>query len=122
MCRKTSVTALPRRRQQGLLYLCYDSLESLRIVDSEVSEHLAVDLDAGLVERAHKLRVRKTLEACGSVDALNPESAERALLIAAVAESVGETLLPSVLGYGPHILARAEIAAGEFEDSLTFCS
>ena len=38
-----------------LLYLSYDSLESLRIVNSEVSEDLAVDLDASLVERAHEL-------------------------------------------------------------------
>ena len=31
-----------------LLYLSNDSLESLRIVEGEVSEHLAVNLDAGL--------------------------------------------------------------------------
>ena len=31
-----------------LLYLSYDSLESLRIVEGEVSEHLAVDLDTSL--------------------------------------------------------------------------
>ena len=40
-----------------LLYFVNDSLESLWIVDSEVSEHLAVDLDTSLVEHTHKNRI-----------------------------------------------------------------
>ncbi len=38
-----------------LLYLVNDGLESLWVVDSEVSEHLAVDLDTCLVEQTHEL-------------------------------------------------------------------
>lgn len=38
-----------------LLSLCYDGLESLGVVDSEVSEHLAVDLDTCLVQQTHQL-------------------------------------------------------------------
>ena len=37
-----------------LLYLCYNSLESFRIVYSEVSENLTVNLDASLVKSTHK--------------------------------------------------------------------
>ena len=37
-----------------LLYFLNDSLESLRVVDSEVSKYLTVDLDTSLVESTHK--------------------------------------------------------------------
>ena len=37
-----------------LLYLVNDGLESLWVVDSEVSEDLAVDLDSSLVEKTHE--------------------------------------------------------------------
>ena len=94
-----------------LLYLSYDSLESLGVVDSEVSQHLAVDLDVCLVEFAYELRVAHTLHACSSVDTLNPQRAEVALLLTTVGESIGETLLPSILSYGPHVLAGTKVAA-----------
>ncbi len=39
----------------GLLNLLYDSLESLGVVHSQVSEHLTVDLDTSLVDGTHEL-------------------------------------------------------------------
>lgn len=101
-----------------VLHLVDDGLEGSGIVEGEVSEHLAVDLDAGLVDEAHELAVAEILEAGCSVDTLDPEGAEIALLVLAVAVCVGETLLPCVLGYGPDVAAAAEIATGEFEDFL----
>lgn len=100
-------------RVGNLLHLLNDSLESLRIVDGEVSENFTINLDAGLVERAHEYRVAHTLQTSGSVDTLNPQSAEVALLVSTVTICVCETFLPCVLGYGPHILAGSEIAACE---------
>ncbi len=97
-----------------VLHFVNDSLESGGIVESEVGEHLAVDLDTGFVDKAHELAVAEVLHAGSGVDALNPESAEVALLVLAVAVSVGETFFPGVLGYGPHIAAAAEVSAGEF--------
>ncbi len=41
----------------GVLYLVYDSLESLGVVDSEVCEDFAVDLDTSFVDQAHELGV-----------------------------------------------------------------
>ena len=38
-----------------LLYLVNDSLECVRVVDSEVGEDLAVDLDTSFVEESHEL-------------------------------------------------------------------
>ena len=106
----------------GLLNLCYDSLESIGVVDCEVSEHLAVDFDAGLVQQTHQLAIAEALHAGSGIDTLNPKGAEVALLGTTVTIGVGQTLLPCVLGYCPDILAGSKIATGELENSLTFCS
>ena len=105
-----------------LLYLSDDSLESFGMVHGQVGEHLAVDLDTCLVKGTHELAVAHTLETSSSVDTLDPQGAEAALLLLAVAISVGQTLLPSVLGNGPDILAGTEVAAGELQDSLSLCT
>lgn len=109
-------------RDLCVLNLLYDGLESGGIVEGEIGEDLAVDLDAGLVDETHELGVAEVFEASGSVDTLNPESAEVALLILAVAIGVGQTLFPGVLGNGPYVAAAAEVAAGEFEDFFTTCT
>ena len=106
----------------GLLNLCYDSLESLGVVDSEVSEHLAVDFDAGLVQQTHQLAIAEALHAGSGIDTLNPKGAEVALLGATVAEGVGETLLPSVLGNGPYVLAGTEVTSGQTQNFLSLSS
>lgn len=103
----------------NLLYLVYDSLECLGIVHSEVSEHLTVDLYTCLVNQAHELRVRETLDASGCVDTLNPESAEVALFLLTVAVCVGKTLLPGVLCYCPYIATATIVTAGKLKDFLS---
>ena len=105
-----------------LLYLLNDGLESLWVVDGEVGENLTVNLDASLVESTHQNRVAHTLETCSGIDTLNPQSAESALLVAAVTISVCETLLPGILGYGPNILAGTIVAASKLQNSLSLCS
>ena len=102
----------------SLLHLVNDGLESLRIVDSEVSENLAVDLDACLVESTHQLAVAHVRETSGSVDTLNPQSAEVAL-VTTVTISVGKTLLPSVLSYCPDILASSAVTFCELQNSCS---
>ena len=64
------------------------------MVDSEVSEDLAVDLDTLSVESTHQARVRETLETSSSVDTLDPQSTEVTLLVLTIAEGVGQTLFP----------------------------
>ena len=106
----------------GLLHLGNDGLEGFGAVDGEVGEDLAVDFDAGLVEGTHQLRVRVTFEWSGSVDTLNPESAEVALFGATVAEGIGQTFFPSVFGNGPNVLTCAIVAACKFQNSFSFRS
>ena len=69
-------------------YLVNDSLESFRVVEGEVGEDLAVDFDSGFVDEAHELGVAEAILACAGVDALNPEGAECAFLVLAVAIGV----------------------------------
>ena len=45
------------RSELGVLNLLYDSLESSRIVNCEVSKDLAVDFDSRFVDKTHQLRV-----------------------------------------------------------------
>ncbi len=88
------------------------------MVDSEVSEDLAVDLDTLSVESTHQTRVRETLETSSSVDTLDPQSTEVTLLVLTIAEGVGQTLFPSVLGYGPDVLASTIVPTRELKDAL----
>ena len=97
-----------------LLHFGNDSLESLRVVQSEVGEHLAVDLDTSLSQLTHEYRIAHTLLTSGSVDTLNPQGTEVALLVLTIAISVGKTLLPSVLGYCPNILAGTKVTSEFF--------
>jgi hypothetical protein len=88
------------------------------MIDSEVSEDLAVDLDTLSVESTHQSRVRETLETSSSVDTLDPQSTEVTLLVLTIAEGVGQTLFPSVLGYGPDVLASTIVPTRELKDAL----
>src|SRR5215207_8128479 len=72
--------------------------ERLGVADGDVREHLAVELDAGLLQAVHELAVAHALLAGGGVDAHDPEPAEVALLVAAVAVGVGVRLYEGLLG------------------------
>ena len=104
-----------------LLYLLDDSLESICIVDCEVSKNLAVNLDAILVESTHELAVAHIVEACCCVDTLNPKSAEVALFVAAVTVCIGETLLVGVLCYCPDVLAGTILPLRLLQNSWSLC-
>ena len=104
-----------------LLNLVNNSLESLRVVNSEVSEHLTVDLDTCLVKRTHQLTIAHVLQTSSSIDTLDPQCAEIALLVTTVTISVSKTLLPSVLSYCPYILASSIVTLSELKDFCSFC-
>ena len=101
-----------------LFYRIDDSLECLRVIHGKVCQHFAVETDVLLGEFTHKLRIREAVLTCGSVDSLDPESAEIALLGPAVTVCVGETLLVGVLRNRPNIPSRQEVTTGSLEDLL----
>src|SRR4026208_82487 len=87
--------ALGFERGLGLLR---DHAERGRIAHRELREHLAVERDLGLVQAGDQLAVRKPLLARRRVDANDPQLAERALLVLAVAVGVMQRVLDLLLG------------------------
>lgn len=108
-------------RTTFLLYLLNDGLESVRVVDCEVSKNLTVDFNTILVESTHELAVAQVIETCSSIDTLNPQSTEVTLLITTVAISIGETLLISILRNGPDILTGTIVTLGLLQKSCSLC-
>src|SRR5918992_5745758 len=66
--------------------------KGLGIVHGDVGQHLAVELDARAAQAVHELAVRHALAARGRVDAHDPQPAEVALAVAAVAVRGGNGL------------------------------
>ena len=101
-----------------LFHLRHDSLKRFGVIHGEVGENLTVDFDAGLVEITHQNAVAEAFDASGGIDTLDPQGAEIAFLVPTVTESIGETLFPSVLGYGPNILAGTKVTASQLQNSF----
>src|SRR3981189_3098181 len=95
------------------------SAEGLGIARGDGGQDLAVQLDAGQLEAVDERAVGHAVQARGGVDALDPQAAEVALAVAAVAVGVrvglGEGLLRAlVVG-----LRLAAEALGELERLAT---
>jgi len=72
--------------------------ERLGIADGDVREDLAVHLDLGEAKTVHELAVGQPLAPRRGIDAGDPEAAEVALLVAAVAIGVAVGLEQRLLG------------------------
>src|SRR3954469_10284746 len=84
--------------RRGLSGALGKSAEGLGIAHGDVGQHLAVQLDARQLQAVDERRVRHALGARGGVDARDPEAAEVALAVAAVAVRVGVRLHDRFLG------------------------
>src|SRR3954463_5523258 len=82
--------------------------EGLGVADGDVGQHLAVELDLGQAQAVHELAVAHSLLARGGVDALDPQAAEVALAVLAVAVGVGARLEQLLLR---PLVARVLLAA-----------
>src|SRR5258706_4381702 len=90
-----------------------DEFAECRLVEHrEVGEDLAVHVDAGLLEARHELAVRDTRLAGARVDAGDPERAELALLVAAIAVGVLPRAHHRFLGDAVYVLAAAAVTLG----------
>jgi hypothetical protein len=103
---------------ERLLGLGDQRSECLRLVDRHVGQHLAVDLDAGLVQAVDQAAIGQAVLAGGGVDALDPERAEIALADLAVAIGVLQRLLDRLLGDADGVLAAAVETLGGFRTFL----
>ena len=95
-----------------------DLAERSRVVDGDVCEHLAVELDSGLAAAGDELVVREALSARGRVDANDPEPAHVALAPLAVAVRVDERVLDRLVRDLIPRVARADVALGCVENLL----
>src|SRR4051794_427290 len=86
-----------RRLSERRLRLVGDVTERLRILDGEIGEHLAVELDLRLPQPRDELVVRQAVRARSRVDAHDPEPPERPLLVLAVAVGVRERMVDLLL-------------------------
>src|SRR5208283_4416902 len=83
----------------------------------ELREHLAIDLDARLLEPVHQAAVRNSALAGERVDTRNPERAVIALFLLAIAIGVGEALFERRAGL-PIEFAPTDETGGELELTL----
>ena len=81
------------------------------MIHREVSQHLAVEGYSLFVNSAHQLRIRHFELSHACIDALYPQRAEGAFLIATVAISILLTFFPCILGYGPNIFTGKKITS-----------
>src|SRR5690606_41309176 len=92
--------------------------ESCGLGDREIGEHLAVDRDLSLAEAVDKSTIGQPVIAHRGVDALDPQGAEIALLVAPVPVGVLAGLVDGGLGGPAGILAAAVKALRLLQDLL----
>src|ERR1700679_1180569 len=98
--------------------LIHQSLEGGGLVNGQIRKLLAVDLDAGLGEPADKSAVGESVLAAAGVDALDPQSAEIALLELAADIVVLHRPVGRGIGRRDIVLAAAVEALDLLEDFL----
>lgn len=104
------------------LELALRELDDLReggvVVHSEVGEHAAVEVDVSELEAVHKAAVVQLMGANRSVDADDPEAAEGALALLAVAVRVAKATVNSLDRAAEELAVSAAVALGELEDAV----
>src|SRR5208283_2183481 len=100
------------------LRLLDDRGEGGGLADGELGEDLAIDLDPRRSERRDKPAVGEAVLAHRRVDPLDPQGAELALAVLAVAVGVLHRLVDGGLGGADGILAAAEEALGLLQNLL----
>ena len=93
----------------------------LRLMDRQIGQNLAVDLDVCLVQAIDEASVGQAVLTRSGVDALDPERTEVALAILAVAVSILQRLLDCLLGDADGVLAAAVETLSCAQNLLVLC-
>jgi hypothetical protein len=104
------------RRRSGSQFgfdLIHDAAEGGFIVDSQVSQNLAVDADGSFLQTVGKLAVGQTKLTGGRIDAGDPELTEDALFGATVTVGVLASLHHRLFGDAEDIAAATAETFGE---------
>src|SRR5207237_138827 len=92
--------------------------EGFRLADRDVRQHLAVELEPGEFQPVHQLRIGQPMLAGGRIDALDPQPAKIALLVAAVAIGVAQRLFDLFERDAVGAAVAAAIALGKLQNLL----
>ena len=103
---------------QRVLGLFDQGIKGHLIADGDVGQHLAVEADIGGLETLDEAAVADAGTAAGGVQADDPQSADLALLLLAIAVGVLPGVLDSVFGVAEELLLIAEVALGVLQDLL----
>src|SRR5690606_23699604 len=95
-----------------------DGLEPARIVEGEVREDLAIELDAGLLHGGDELAVAHAVRAGRGVDARDPQGAVVALLGAAVGVGVRPGVAQLLHGGGEGVSTREVVTPRVLQDAI----
>src|SRR5690606_1640161 len=93
--------------------LFHDAAKSRRVVDGQIGENLAVDLDLGLLQTVGELAVRQAASASTRIDTGDPQLAEHALASTAVAVGVLARLHHRLFGDAVDVAAAAAETFGQ---------
>src|SRR3954470_7160437 len=102
------------------LGLLDDGVEGGRVRDGQLAEHLAVEGDAGGGEGGDEAAVLDAAQLEGGIEAGDPEGAEMALLLAAIAVRVDACLLDELLGDAIQRPRAHGETAGALQYTFTF--
>ena len=86
------------------------------MVHGQVGKNLAVQFDIIGLHRAHELGIRHSMQTGPGIDTGDPQGAEIAFFVSAIAVLKQHRFLYRVLGYGPDVLASSVIALGLLHD------
>src|SRR6185369_9371583 len=106
---------------EGVLSLLDDRRESGGFPDRQIGKDLAVDLDPGALHAGDKLGIGQAVLAGTGIDALDPQTAEIALLGATIAIRVLKALFDLLQSDAVVVIGAAPVALGELEDLLVPC-
>src|SRR5262252_2469343 len=111
---RSAKSGLPSADTEGGLCLLRQSAERRRVVHGDVGEHLAVDLDASLVQSVDDAAVGKSVDSGGGVDARDPQRAEFALVLPPVAVRIlprlDDRLLRRTVDLAPGVVVALRLA------------
>ncbi len=88
------------------------------IFKRQMGQQLAVDFDAGAAQTIHQSAVRNTTNSGARIDANDPQRAELALFLAAIAVGVLAGFGYRLLGNAKHLAPRPRITLGFFKNFL----
>src|SRR5690554_1046474 len=102
----------------GSLGLLDDGSKSRLLVNSQIRQHLAVNLDTGFLQTTDKATIGQTMLTGTSVDTLNPQGTELTLALTTVTIGILAGLDDSLLGHAKNARTGTVVTLGHLKNFL----